>query len=144
MQTLVALVAADDASVRPLRGHPLVAWAAAPYPIRSVDRCREHPAKMWRIEGELLRPLLEGAGCETPWHSLPYQRLPDIGVETSTLEIVWRRVIGAGPSGVRVTPFVVEGIEAAFAIECSRDLDCAKRLVERGKAELPPILELAR
>jgi CMP-N,N'-diacetyllegionaminic acid synthase len=111
--------------------------------IRSVERCREHPAKMWRIEGDLLRPLLERPSRGTPWHSLPYQRLPEVWVETPALEIAWRRVLDGHPSSrspERVAHFAVEGIEA-FSLECPDDFDRAERLVERGEASLPRILE---
>jgi N-acylneuraminate cytidylyltransferase len=108
--------------------------------VRAVERCRQHPAKMWRIEGELLRPVLERPGDGTPWHSLPYQALPDIWVQTSSLEIAWRHVLDGAISGERVAPFFTEGVEG-FSIDDPEDFERAERLLERGEAELPRVAE---
>jgi CMP-N,N'-diacetyllegionaminic acid synthase len=109
--------------------------------IRSVERCREHPAKMWTVEDELLRPVLERTSGGTPWHSLPYQALPEVWVESPCLEIAWRRALTT-PT-VRAAPFFVEGVEG-FAIQCADDFARAKEMIERGEAELPQILEVVQ
>ena len=38
--------------------------------IRAVEPCRQHPAKMWTLEGDLMRPVLEQPDPGTPWHSM--------------------------------------------------------------------------
>jgi CMP-N,N'-diacetyllegionaminic acid synthase len=112
--------------------------------VRAVERCRQHPAKMWRIEGKLLRPVLERPDDGTPWHSLPYQALPDVWIESSSLEMSWRHVLdGDSPaiSGERVSPFFTEGLEG-FSIDSPEDFERAERLVEQGKAGLPRVVKV--
>lgn len=112
--------------------------------VRAVERCREHPAKMWRLEAELLRPVLERPGSGTPWHSLPYQALPDVWVESSSLELAWRHVLDGDPpttSGKRVAPFFTEGIEG-FSVDYPEDFERAERLLEHRDAEHPRVPEL--
>jgi CMP-N,N'-diacetyllegionaminic acid synthase len=118
----------------------LLALAGRADSVRAVERCRQHPAKMWRIEGELLRPVLERPDDGTPWHSLPYQALPDIWVQTSSLEIAWRHVLDGAISGDRVAPFFTDGVEG-FSIDDPEDFERAELLVERGEAELPRAAE---
>jgi len=111
--------------------------------IRAVQRCRQHPAKMWRIEGELMRPVLERPDDGTPWHSMQTQALPELWAQDSSLEIAWRHVLdGERPtiSGARVAPFFTEGAEG-ISIDYPEDFERAELLVERGAAELPRVLE---
>lgn len=108
--------------------------------IRAVEPCRHHPAKMWVIEGELMRPVLERPDPGTPWHSMQYQALPPVYQQNSSLEIAWRRVLEGEPSiaGVRVAPFFTE-VEEGFSIDYPEDLERAARLAASGEAELPSI-----
>jgi N-acylneuraminate cytidylyltransferase len=99
--------------------------------IRAVERCRQHPAKMWLVDGDLIHPVLERPDPGTPWHSMQYQSLPEIWVQNSSLEIAWRHVLdGERPSiaGDRVAPFFTEGDEG-FSIDYPEDLERAVRLV---------------
>ncbi|HET7647680.1 MAG TPA: acylneuraminate cytidylyltransferase family protein [Gaiellaceae bacterium] len=109
--------------------------------IRAVERCRQHPAKMWRLDGELMRPVLERPDEGTPWHSMQYQSLPEVYVQNSSLEVAWTRVL-AGPrpsiAGERVAPFLTEGHEG-FSIDYPDDVERAERLVATGEAVLPRI-----
>ena len=109
--------------------------------IRAVEVVRQHPGKMWVLEGELMRPLLEQPADGTPWHSKQYQSLPKVYVQNSSLEIAWTRVLrGPRPSiaGERVAPFLTEGAEG-FSIDYPDDVERAERMVARGEAELPSI-----
>jgi N-acylneuraminate cytidylyltransferase len=112
--------------------------------IRAVELCRQHPAKMWVLEGELMRPLLPQPEGETPLHSRQYQALPPVYAQNSSLEIAWTRVLAdAGSiSGRRVAPFLTEGAEG-LTIDYPDDFERAETLVARGEAELPPILQPA-
>ena len=118
--------------------------------LRAVERCRQHPGKMWVLEGELIRPLLrqpEG----TPYHSRQYQALPEVYVQNSSLEIAWTRVAvdGGTIAGEQIVPFFTEGAEG-FSIDYPEDVDRAEQLLVAGEARLPSIsrqpfsLELAR
>jgi N-acylneuraminate cytidylyltransferase len=110
--------------------------------IRAVELVKQHPAKMWTIDGELMRPLLPQPEDETPLHSRQYAALPEVYVQNSSLEIAWTRVL-AGPlptiSGTRVAPFLTEGAEG-LTIDYPEDFERAEALVARGEAGLPPIL----
>jgi CMP-N,N'-diacetyllegionaminic acid synthase len=111
--------------------------------IRAVQRCRQHPAKMWRIEGELMRPVLERPDEGTSWHSMQTQSLPEVWAQDSSLEMAWRRVLeGERPSiaGERIAPFFTEGAEG-LSIDYPEDFERAELLLGRGAAELPRVLE---
>jgi CMP-N,N'-diacetyllegionaminic acid synthase len=109
--------------------------------LRAVERCRQHPGKMWVLEGELMRPLLpqpEG----TPFHSRQYQALPEVYAQNSSLEIAWSRVATQGGTiaGERVVPFFTEGAEG-FSIDYPEDVERAERLLAAGEARLPEVAQ---
>jgi N-acylneuraminate cytidylyltransferase len=123
----------------------LVALGDSVDSIRAVEKCRQHPAKMWTLEGDLMRPVLERADPGTPWHSMQYQSLPSVYVQNSSLELAWSHVLGQEPSiaGSRVAPFFTEGYEG-FTIDYPDDVERAELLIARGDAELPRVLEVVR
>lgn len=76
--------------------------------LRAVERCRQHPGKMWLVdEPDRMRPLLEQPDGEQPWHSTPYQALPTVYVQNAALEVAWvRTVLTTGTiAGHRIRPF---------------------------------------
>jgi CMP-N,N'-diacetyllegionaminic acid synthase len=109
--------------------------------IRAVERVRQHPGKMWTLEGDLIEPLLPQPEGETPLHSRQYQALPKVYAQNSSLELAWSRVL-ADPvptiSGRRVAPFFTEGSEG-FSIDYPGDVEVAERMLASGEAELPPV-----
>lgn len=108
--------------------------------IRAVEPARQHPGKMWTIEGELMRPLLPQPDG-TPTYSSQTKALPPVFVQNSSLEIAWRRVLeGEQPEigGKRIAPFLTEGWEG-FSIDYPEDLERAERAVAVGEAALPRI-----
>lgn len=100
--------------------------------VRAVELCKQHPGKMWRIEGELMTPLLEQPQGAVPFHSSQYQALPEVYVQNSSLEIAWTRVIEQTGTiaGERVAPFVTEGLEG-FSIDYPEDVEFAERHADR-------------
>jgi CMP-N,N'-diacetyllegionaminic acid synthase len=106
--------------------------------IRAVEIVRQHPGKMWVVEGETMRPLLDQSHLDVAWHDSQYQSLPTVYVQTSALEIAWTRVVAEGTLGgpVRV-PFFAEG-EEGFSIDYDDDWSRAEELVAAGVA-LPRI-----
>ena len=108
--------------------------------IRAVEPCRQHPGKMWRVNGGLMDPLLAQPEDGTPYHSTPYQALPKVYVQNSSLEIAWTRVVaeGLGIAGRRVAPFFTEGLEG-FSIDYPEDVELAERRLASGEAELPRV-----
>ena len=105
--------------------------------IRAVELCRQHPGKMWVIEGELMRPLLDQAPGEVPTHSRQYKSLPEVYVQNSSLEIAWTRITADNEiAGERVVPFLTDEAEG-FTIDYPSDWELAERMVETGVARLP-------
>ncbi|MDX6470657.1 MAG: CMP-N,N-diacetyllegionaminic acid synthase [Gaiellaceae bacterium] len=108
--------------------------------IRAVELVRQHPGKMWLVEGDLMHPLLEQGDGEVPSHSMQYAALPQVWVQNSSLEIAWSSVLEGIPSiaGERLAPFFTEGHEG-FSIDYPDDVDRAEQLVRAGDAVLPPV-----
>ena len=107
--------------------------------IRAVEPVKQHPGKMWLVEGETMRPLLDQSGLDVPWHDSQFQALPKVYVQNSSLEIAWTRVAEEGTLGGRNrVPFFTEGLEG-FSIDREDDWARAEALVESGEATLPRI-----
>ncbi|MEJ7818433.1 MAG: acylneuraminate cytidylyltransferase family protein, partial [Thermoleophilaceae bacterium] len=108
--------------------------------IRAVERCRQHPGKMWVLEGDLMRPLLDQSGDGVPTHSRQYQDLPPVYAQNSSLEIAWTRVVTEQRdiAGTRVAPFLTEGAEG-FTIDYPDDWEQAERWAASGDAPLPDV-----
>ena len=105
--------------------------------IRAVELCRQHPGKMWVIDGDLMRPLLPQTPGEVPTHSRQYKSLPEVYVQNSSLEIAWTRITADNEiAGGRVVPFLTDAVEG-FTIDYPLDWEEAERLVETGAARLP-------
>jgi CMP-N,N'-diacetyllegionaminic acid synthase len=107
--------------------------------IRAVEKCRQHPGKMWVVEGELMRPLLAQPDQLPPLHSRQYKSLPEVYVQNSSLEIAWTRAATeqGSISGERVAPFFTDEIEG-FSIDYETDWPAAERLIATGAA-LPEV-----
>jgi CMP-N-acetylneuraminic acid synthetase len=108
--------------------------------LRAVEKCRQHPGKMWVIQGEGMVPLLPLNPAGTPWHSTPYQALPPVYVQNASLEIAWTRVLleKGTIAGERVLPFLTEGCEG-LDINDEKDWWYAEHLLARREAALPPV-----
>jgi CMP-N,N'-diacetyllegionaminic acid synthase len=108
--------------------------------IRAVELVKQHPGKMWVLEGRTMRPLLEQAHLDVAWHAGQYQALPQVYVQNSALEIAWTRVVSQTGTreGKVVTPFLTEGHEG-FNIDDEEDWERARRLLDAGEAELPDV-----
>jgi N-acylneuraminate cytidylyltransferase len=108
--------------------------------LRAVEKCTQHPGKMWVIRGDRLLPLLPFGPAEQPWHSTPYQALPPVYVQNASLEIAWTRVVFERRTiaGDTVVPFVTEGHEG-FDINDPYDWMVAERLIADGAAQLPGV-----
>ena len=131
--------------------------------LRAVEKCAQHPGKMWIVRGERMFPLLpfglvapnprsgenglvppkprsgEG-GADQPWHSTPYQALPPVYVQNASLEIAWTRVVRERRTiaGDVLVPFLTEGYEG-FDINDAADWMVAERLLADGTVTLPKV-----
>lgn len=112
--------------------------------LRAVEKCQQHPAKMWIKRGNRLLPLLPFGPEEQPWHSSQYPSLPLVYVQNASLEIAWTRVAREGHTiaGVSIIPFHTEGFEG-FDVNHPHDWQLAEMLVARGEAVLPSVAEPA-
>lgn len=108
--------------------------------VRAVEKCGQHPGKMWVVDGDRMTPLLPGAPPGKPWHSTPYQALPPVYVQNASLEIAWTRVVFDGHTiaGDVLAPFFTERYEG-LDINDRHDWLVAERLIADGEAALPPV-----
>lgn len=108
--------------------------------LRAVEKCKQHPGKMWVLRGRRMMPLLPLSPEEQPWHSSQYPSLPEVYVQNASLEIAWSRVVFEGRTiaGVTLMPFVTEGHEG-FDVNQPYDWRLAEELVATGQARLPQV-----
>ena len=120
--------------------------------LRAVELCAQHPGKMWVVRGQRMFPLMPfglsgpteggphegGSREEQPWHSTPYQALPQVYVQNASLEIAWTRVVRERRTiaGDVLVPFLTEGYEG-FDINDASDWMVAERLLAEGSVTLP-------
>jgi CMP-N,N'-diacetyllegionaminic acid synthase len=108
--------------------------------IRAVELVKQHPGKMWVLEGKTMRPLLDQSHLDTAWHAGQYQALPEIYVQNSALEIAWTRVVSQ--TGTRegrvVAPYLTQDYEG-FNIDDEEDWERARRLLDAGEVTLPDV-----
>jgi CMP-N-acetylneuraminic acid synthetase len=108
--------------------------------IRAVELVKQHPGKMWLLEGKTMHPLLDQSNLDVAWHAGQYQALPEVYVQNSALEIAWTRVVSQ--TGTRegrvVAPFLTQSYEG-FNIDDEEDWDRAHRLLDAGEVTLPDV-----
>jgi CMP-N,N'-diacetyllegionaminic acid synthase len=111
--------------------------------LRAVEKCKQHPGKMWVIRGSRMLPVMPFTIGSTPWHSCQYAGLPEIYVQDASLEIAWSRVPLEQNSiaGEVVVPFVSEGLEG-FDINSPEDWLLAEHYISRAEACLPAVGQL--
>ena len=110
--------------------------------LRAVELCAQHPGKMWVVRGQRMLPLLPFGPAEQPWHSTPYQALPQVYVQNASLEIAWTRVVQERRTiaGDVLVPFLTEGYEG-FDINDAFDWMVAERLLADGTVALPKLTQ---
>lgn len=110
--------------------------------LRAVQKCTEHPGKMWIIRGDRLLPLLPLTPSEQPWHSSQYASLPEVFVQNASLEIAWSRVVFETHTiaGHTIVPFLTEGYEG-FDVNRPYDWRLAEELIRTSQATLPRVEE---
>jgi len=105
--------------------------------LRAMQLCKEHPAKMWVSQGQIVAPILPYCTNMIPWHDTPYQSLPRIYAQTASLEVAWWDTVvrTLTISGDRVMPFFTEGWDG-FDINSEQDFLFAEYLIEKGIIKL--------
>ena len=112
--------------------------------LRAVEKCTQHPGKMWVVRGSRMMPLLPLGPAEQPWHSSQYPSLPEIYVQNASLEIAWSRVVFEDRSiaGNVVMPFFTVDYEG-FDVNNEYDWQLAEQMVKKGEAKLPGVTQPA-
>ncbi len=108
--------------------------------LRAVEKCAQHPGKMWVVRGERMTPLLPLGPEDQPYHSTQYAALPAVYVQNASLEIAWTRVVRDGRTiaGNVLAPFFTQGDEG-LDINNPEDWWYAEHVLATGEARLPEI-----
>ena len=108
--------------------------------LRAVEKCQQHPCKMWVIRQNRMLPLIPFGPQNQPWHSSQYPTLPEIYVQNASLEIAWCRVVYSGRtiSGHTIMPFLTEKDEGVD-VNTPSDWELAKQMIDNNRAILPEI-----
>jgi len=117
----------------------LVALGERADSLRAVRLCHEHPGKMWVVDGDLMRPLLEQPEG-VPYHSRQYKSLPQVYIQDSSIEMAWARAVEVHDSiaGEHVAPLLTEELEG-FSIDYPGDWRYAEEIIAAGRVTLPAI-----
>jgi CMP-N,N'-diacetyllegionaminic acid synthase len=110
--------------------------------LRAVEKCQQHPGKMWIVRGNRMMPLLPLGPPDQPWHSSQYQSLPEVYVQNASLEIAWTQVVlqERTISGNVLMPFFTKEYEG-FDVNSPYDWELAENLVAKKEVALPPIVQ---
>ena len=108
--------------------------------LRAVEKCSQHPGKMWVIRGNRMIPLLPFGSGDKPWHSCQYPSLPTVYVQNASLEIAKTSVVFSDRSiaGAVLMPFLTQDHEG-FDVNKPYDWELALHMVKSGEAKLPSI-----
>jgi len=108
--------------------------------LRAVEKCQQHPGKMWVVRGNRMMPLLPMGPAEQPWHSSQYPSLPEVYVQNASLEIAKTRVIFEENTiaGNVLVPFFTKNYEG-FDVNSDYDWNLAEHLIQKGEAKLPNV-----
>lgn len=108
--------------------------------LRAIEKCKQHPGKMWVIRGRHMLPVMPFAIGATPWHSSQYAALPEIYAQDASLEIGWSRIALQQNSiaGEVIIPFISKGLEG-FDINEPEDWLLAEHYLAQSEARLPAI-----
>ena len=110
--------------------------------IRAVQKCKEHPGKMWTMNEarDLIEPMLSQTHLDVPWHARQYQDCPEVFVQNSSLEIAHTRVVPQTNSreGAIIAPFLTDRFEG-LSIDHEEDWALCELYTRTGQASLPEI-----
>jgi CMP-N,N'-diacetyllegionaminic acid synthase len=108
--------------------------------LRAIEKCKQHPGKMWVLRGQRMLPVMPFTNNGTPWHSSQYAALPEIFAQDASLEISWSHIALEQNTiaGDAIIPFVSQGLEG-FDINEKIDWLLAEYYLTEGQAELPEI-----
>ena len=110
--------------------------------LRAVEKCQQHPGKMWVVRGNRMLPLLPMGPAGQPWHSSQYPSLPEVYVQNASLESANTRVIVEENTiaGNVLVPFFTQNYEG-FDVNSDYDWNLAEHLAQKGEAKLPHVTQ---
>ena len=102
--------------------------------IRAVEKCSQHPGKMWMRHNDIIYPLMPFIEDGTPWHSRQYAALPEVYIQNASLEICWtKKFLETGQiAGNIVAPFFTENYEG-FDLNNEMDWIMAEQIASTNK-----------
>jgi N-acylneuraminate cytidylyltransferase len=108
--------------------------------LRAIEKCKQHPGKMWVVQGDRMHPLMPFQNGDTPWHSSQYTMLPLVYAQDASLEIAWSRLPlkQSTIAGQSIIPFVSSGLEG-FDINQPEDWVLAEYYLANGIAKVASI-----
>jgi len=108
--------------------------------LRAIETCKQHPGKMWVVQGKRMLPVMPFTIDGTPWHSSQYAALPKFFAQDASLEIAWSRLAldQNTIAGESIIPFISEGLEG-FDINEPEDWLLAEHYLAQGQTTLPVI-----
>lgn len=108
--------------------------------LRAVEKCTQHPGKMWTIEGDQIKPIMPFEIDGQPWHSNQYAKLPEIWVQNASLEIAKTDVISryGKITGNHIIPFFTQDFEG-HDINHEDDFELAEKIIAKNNDVLPPV-----
>lgn len=100
--------------------------------LRAVEICKQHPGKMWKIKGNLIKPLIPKKINKQPLHNLQFKTLPKILTQNASLEISKVEVLHLYKTitGKKIIPFYTTNNEG-FDINYPEDLVYANFLKQK-------------
>jgi len=101
--------------------------------LRSVRPCKEHPYKMWVIEGNRLRSFVPLDRKPKDGHSLPYQVLPKVYIQNACIDVIrpsniWEK---KSVTGDEILPLVMDEVES-FDINTELDFFIAEQMIKNN------------
>ena len=108
--------------------------------LRAVQKCIQHPGKMWEINGNRMTPLISGKVDKTPYHSSQYAALPEVYAQDASLEIAWSEVPLKSNtiSGNSIIPFLSSKYDG-FDINNKEDWILAEHYINNALVDLPKV-----
>lgn len=109
--------------------------------LRAVEKCSQHPAKMWFVSANRMKPVIKNPDSKSiEWYSTPMQALPEIYAQNSSLEIAKCSIPleTNSISGQEIIPFKTSGFDG-FDLNIEKDWIYAEYLIKTGKSKLPQI-----
>ncbi len=107
--------------------------------LRTVEKCSQHPGKMWVVRGNRMLPLLPLNTEQLLWNDDSNETLPEVYIQNSSMEMAWPRVIDRGNlSGQSIMPLILDGQEG-LDLSRSKNWKVANQLLSNEQVQLPRI-----